>query len=231
MQKDAKALITVLRNKLTSNLSIEDKHLWLHEKGLDMQHNNDFFFIKTNLKGHHSEFSQLCEMGVIFKKHHHIGYLGKPIYSHTVKEAKELKDFIWNDETVFIEKIAGVVVYMSWDPEEKKWIYSSANKLKSPYTDLVKSILICEEAGEHVYTYQLSLSEQGKNSGLFLTSVFSNKSCKEEPWSLVREFALRMRIKNPKAYLFEGFEKLEQKDLPLYAQDVRGNKILLKSLE
>jgi hypothetical protein len=232
MQKDPRALSTLLRNRLNSNLSIEEKATWLHEKGVDFQFEDNLYFLKSNNRGHISEFAEFCEVGVIYRGNNIVAYMGRDTPETTLEELKNSSTFIWDkDSTVFLDHILGTVIVMYWDPLLYNWSFASDKKIKSSYGELLRSSLFNIMKGETYYTYIFRLLQQGQDAGFYLCEVYFNKTCREEPWSTIREFGIKLRVKHPKAYKFESFEKLEESDFPLIVRDKSGHKFIIKSIK
>jgi hypothetical protein len=231
MQKDVRALSTLLRNKLTSSLSLEEKSIWLHEKGIDFKYEDDLYFLKSNTLGHISEFAQFCEVGVLYRGSVLVAYMGRELKETTLEELKSSSDFIWDEEsTVFSDYIPGITIVMYWDPSINDWGYAGDKKIRSSYGSLLKSHLFNRMKAESDYTYIFKLAQKGQDAGFYLCEIYLNKTCREEPWEIIREFGIKLRVKHPKAYKFEGFDKLEESDFPLIVKDKSGHKFLLKSI-
>ena len=120
---------------------------------------------------------------------------------------------------------------MHWDPKTKDWEVSEDNKCRSPYKEIATDNIYHIMGADELFTYCLKLVESSEKAGVYLTSMFNNKTLKEEHWENVYSASLRLKLKYLEIYKFEGFEKLEASDFPLIAKDVSSNTILIRSMK
>jgi hypothetical protein len=229
MTKDPKALITLMRNKVSSDLSLKEKMTWFHEKGVTLNKiRDDLFFLKSDRRGHVSELSEVCDEGVIYRNHKIVGFLGMKVSEMTLEEAKTAR-FRWDKETTyFSEYLKGNASIMFYD--EKEWLFVNERGAKSSYGKLIQDKILNKMGGIDRHTYKFRVVESGKNSGIYLDAIYDNKTLKEEGRDLLWKYAVIFKVNCPKFFEFEGFEKLEESDFPLYARDKGKNRILIKSL-
>lgn len=224
MIKNPKALMTLIRNKLMSNLSFEEKLKWFHEKGITVVEEDGSYFLKSDPRGHISELTDVCN-GIIFHPPYLVAFPGWQTQEISLTELKQDKNFIFDETTIFIEPLDdGQTIYMFWDPAIGKWCFSSPKKIKSPYEDIVSKIIKNVMSGEYCYTYTLKLVESGENKGLYLESLFDHERFKEESLERVIQFAQKFDIKYSKLYRLEKNNIIEESDLPIIVRDISGHK-------
>jgi len=224
MIKNPKALMTLIRNKLMSNISTEDKMKWFHEKGITVVEQEGLYFLKSDTRGHISELTKVCN-NIIFHPPYLVAFPGWPAQEISLTELKQNNSFILDKTTIFIEPLDdGQTVYMYWDPVIDKWNFSSPKKIKSSYEEIVLKIIKNIMSGEYCYTYVLKLVESGENKGLYLESIFDHERFKEESLERVVRFAQKFDIKYPKLYRLENNNQIEEGDLPIIARDISGHK-------
>lgn len=229
MVRNPKALMTLIRNKISADVPIEEKSKWFHEKGITITHNDGIYYLKADPRGHTSKLTPVCN-NVVYHNHHLCAFPGWPIQETTFTELKT-KNFILNEDTIFIEPLDdGQTVYMYWDLIDEEWKFSSPKKLISPYTNAVKKIIKNTMSGEYCYTYTLKLIEAGENKGLYLESLFNHKTFKEESIKRVISFAHKFAIKYPQLYIIKDTDELEESDLPIIARDISGHKYKIINL-
>ena len=229
MTNNSKAVITLIRNKLNSNMKKKEKLEWFAEKGVEVKNDKDLFFLKQ-INNVTSELTSVCN-GLIFRGSEVVSYPGEKIKETTLEDLILEKKFIFNEKTYFSEVLNGIQVNMFWDPELNNWNFSGQNKLKTPYEKRLKKELYNIMASETRYTFCFKIIEQSQSAGIYLESIYNNKTFKEMPWKEVYKFAIKMKVLHPKLYSFEGIDNLEDNDFPLIARDISGNKFLIKSIK
>lgn len=230
MDRNTPAILTMMRNKLNSNLSYEDKMLWFHEKGITITVTDEnLYFLKADKRGHVSKLTEVCN-GVIFRGVNLLCFPGPEIQEKALSQVKEDEQFIWHpNKTLFIQRIPGRNISMYWDVQKKDWFFSDSKKAISSYHKLVRDMVYNIHAvAEPVFTYNMRYVEpEGK---LYLIEMWNNKTIKRAPYNVVYDHAMRMNIKRPDIYQFEGFDKLEQSDFPVEVLDKAGKKFILREI-
>lgn len=227
--KNARAVKTLIRNKLGSNHDWEETHHWFHEKGITVDIQGDYYFLNADRRGHISELSDFCN-SIIYKNHEMLCFHGSTIEKSTLEETRKNQKFIWNEKTIFVENLNGKSTYMFWDKFDNKWVFSDDKKVNSPFRNIVETNIYNIMSLDTVFTYCFKIVETGKNPGIFLETMYNNDSCKELSWEEVYTVSQRINIKHPDIYEFQGFEKLEEKDFPVLVRDISKNTILLERL-
>jgi len=230
MIKNPKALMTLVRNKITVNLPLEEKMKWFHEKGITVIQEGDLYYLKSDPRGHISELTDVCN-NVIFHGHHLVAFPGWPVKEVSFTQLKENKKFILDETTVFVKPIdEGHTIYMFWDLVDEKWRFASQKKINSPHEKIVVNKIKNIMAGEYCYTYTLKLVEGGDNTGLYIESIFNHQTFKEEDLGRVISFAKRFDIKYPDCYILEKENQLEKSDLPVIIRDISGHKFKINEI-
>jgi len=230
MVQTPKALMTLVRNKLNSKSSLESKMKWFHEKGITIQHKDGVYYLKSDPRGHITELTPVCN-NVVFHNQYLCSFPGWPIDEKKWSELKEDKNFTIDDNNIFSSSIDdGHTIFMYWDFVDEEWRFSSEKKIKSPWTDNVKSIIKNIMSGEYCYTYTLKLVQTGDNKGLYLERLFNNKTFKEESIERVIYFAQKFDIKYPKIYILKNSDELEESDIPIIIQDSVGHKYKINEI-
>lgn len=227
--KNARAVKTLIRNRLLNN-KWEETHHWFHEKGVTIDIYGDYYFLNADRRGHISELSDFCN-SVVYKNSELVCYHGMNAQKSTLEELKNNQRFIWNDKTIFIEYLNGKSIYMFWDKFANKWAFSDDKKTNPPFRNIVEKSIYNIMSLDTVYTYCFKVVESGKNSGIFLETMYNNESCKELNWEEVYKTSLRTQLKHPDVYLFEGFDKLEEGDFPVFVKDISKNMFLLEKIK
>lgn len=228
MVKNPKALMTMIRNKLTSKN--EDTLKWFHEKGITVNNKDGLYYLKADPRGHVSELTAVCN-SIVFHDHQLIAFPGWPTPEISWTELKNDNKFILNEDTIFTSPLDdGHTVYMYFDVIDDKWRFSSPKKITSPHEGSVKKIIKNIMSGEYCYTYTLKLVEAGENKGLYLESIFNYQTFKEENIERVVFFAQKFAIKYPKLYKLENNNTLEKSDLPIIARDISGHKYKINEI-
>lgn len=227
MNKNPRALITLIRNKL--NNSSEDVLEWFQQKGIQVKKEGDIFFLKANEKSN-SEISHVCN-GLIFRQGQLLLFPGYIIPSMTLKEAQNDPKLVWDENTIFIEYINGKHVRMYWDPYIEKWTFAGENQIKSSYANTLKRSLYGIMSVDPAYSFNFIFVESGTNQGIYLDTMYHTKKLAEESWKDVYKNSIRLKVKHPNLYTFEGFEYLEESDFPIIMRDKSANKVLLTGLE
>ncbi len=220
-----------MRNRLNNTATtLEDKMHFFHEKGITVSiSDGDLFFLKSDPRGHITDISKATD-GIVFRGAEVACYHGTPIRQMTLKESTQ-GVFLWNQNTVFIQKLDGHRVYLYWDMKKEKWQCADDKKPISSMNELIVSKIYNILSLDPRYTYELMLVERSDDPGLYLLGMYDNKKCFELEWKNVDAFAYRHNLKRPPIFAFEGLEKLEPEDLPILAQDQTTSKILITALE
>lgn len=231
MQKNIMALITLMRNRLNNTATnLEDKMHFFHEKGITLSISDEnLFFLKSDPRGHVSDISKATD-GIVFRGAEVACYHGMPVKEMTLKESSG-GVFLWNQNTIFIQKLEGHKVYLYWDMKKEIWQCSDDRKPISSMNDLIVPKIYNILSLDPRYTYELVMVERGDDPGLYLYGMYDNKKCFELEWKKTDAFAYRHNLKRPPVYAFEGLDKIEQSDLPILAQDQTTSKILITTLE
>jgi len=227
--KNARAIKTLIRNKLGSNQDWEQTHYWFHEKGITVDIQGDYYFLNADKRGHISELSDFCN-SVVYKNNEMVCFHGATIEKSSLSEIKKNDKFIWNEKTVFIEYLNGKSTYMFWDKFAEKWIFSDDKKVNSPYRTLVENNIYNIMSLDPVFTYSFKIVESGKNPGIFLETMYNNDNCKELDWEDVYKVSLRVNVKHPDIYEYRGLDKLEDSDFPVIVRDLSKNTIILEKM-
>jgi len=230
MIKNPRALMTLIRNKITIDLPLEEKMRWFHEKGITVTEEDGLYYLKADPRGHVSELTDVCN-NIIFHNHHLVAFPGWPVIETSFTSLKANENFILDETTIFTKPIdEGHTLYMFWDLVDEKWRFASQKKIHSPHEKAVTSMIKNIMAGEYCYTYTLKLVEGGDNSGLYIESVFNHKTFKEEDLKRVVSFATRFDIKHPDFYILEKENQLERSDLPVIVRDISGHKFKINEI-
>ncbi len=211
MVKNLNAILTLVRNRLTKETSLEEKILFFKSKGLDVSISGDIAFIKSNNMS--SELS-IIPSGVVFRGPEVICFHGNSIQRKTYTETKT-GILLWNQNTILYDIIKGKKAYLYYDPINK-WICADDKKAESPLSNLIINKIYNIEAMDPRYTYEFVLCEKGESAGLYLIAAYDNKKFFEIEWKKVDGIALRHKLLRPSVY---QTEKLEESDLPITVQD------------
>lgn len=228
--RNARAVKTLIRNKLNSDKDWGETHLWFHEKGITVDLQGDYYFLNADRRGHISELSDFCN-SIIYKNNELMCFHGMPLPKSTLEDTKNNTKFIWNEKTIFIENLIGKETYMFWDKFENKWIFSDDKRVNSPYRKLVEENLYNIMSLDPSFTYCFKIVESGNNPGIFLETMYSNDTCKEVDWQEVYRISLKIQMKHPDIYAFQGFDQLEESDFPIIVRDVSTTTILLEKIK
>lgn len=215
--RNGKAIKTLIRNKLLNN-TIEDFLSWFHDKGVHVEKHENYFFLK-NIIDMKSEITDFCN-SIIFKGPELLCFHGPKIEKTTLNDLKDKKSFIWNEETVFLQYLEGKKCWMFWDKEEGKWKFSDENKPNSAYKRIIEKNIRNIMAMDPSFTYSFNVVEnKGDLNGVYLETCHHTEECKELSWKETYDISIRAEVKHPDVYKFEGFEKLEESDFPVYVRD------------
>lgn len=232
MVRSYSALTTLIRNKL--NRDLEEAFHFFHEKGVMLNiEDEDLYSLKTENDGHKSELYEVCYNGLIYRGAELVCYKGPRVPQIVLSKAQETDSIVWNDKTVFSEKVDGKKIFMYWDPKKEDWSFADENKaINNSYGKILKEKLYNIYNIEYFFTYVFVLAENDKRheTGIYLECMYDNKKGKEVEWRTVWNYAMRLKAKPVQYYYFEGFEKLEPEDFPVYVLDMSGNRILLTGM-
>lgn len=230
MQKNIMAIITLMRNRLNNTSSTyEEKMLFAHEKGITLSvSDTDLFFLKADPRGHVTDISKACD-GIIFRGAEVACFHGAAPEEMTLEESSR-GTFLWNQNSIFIQKLDGRKGYLYWDMKRGSWELADDRKPNSSLKELFVSRVYNILSLDPRYTYELVSVDQGDDPGLYLLGMYDNKKCFEVEWKKVDEFAFRHNLKRPPVYAFEGREKIEATDLPIMAQDQTTTKIIITAI-
>jgi len=232
MVRSYPALTTLIRGRL--NRDISDAQFFLHEKGIALLIDDEnLYSLKTENDGHKSELFEVCYKGLIYRGTELVCFKGPRVPEMSLKEAQEKDTIVWNDKTVFAEKIKGKKMYMYWDYEKEDWQFADENKaINKSYGDILRNKLYNIMGIEYFFTYVFIISENNikHETGIYLETMYDNKKGKEIKWDRVWNYAMRLKAKPVMYYNFEGFDKLEESDFPIYVLDISGNRILLTKM-
>jgi hypothetical protein len=232
MVKSYKTLATLIRGRLARDLS--EQFEFFHEKGVVLETTDeDLHHLKTETDGHISEFYDICSNGIIYRDTELVCYKGPRVPKLTLEQAKTVDSIFWNKKTVFAERVQGKRVYMYWDPKAEDWEFANDDKAVSrAYGRIVKNAVYNPYNIEYFFTYVFVVSEKDDKheNGIYLEKMIDNKKGTEVDWQTVWNYAMRMKVKPVQYYLFEGFEKLEPEDFPVYVLDMNKNRILLTGM-
>ena len=229
MVRSYPALTTLIRNKL--NRDITQAFEFFHEKGVTLTTDDDnLYSLQTEKNGHKSELIEVCFNGLIYRAAELVCYKGPRVPQTTLLEAKQMETIKWNNSTVFSEKVIGKKVFMFWDPLKEDWGFADENKsINNSFGKLLKGRLYNIYNIEYFFTFVFVVAEttDKHEPGIYLETMYDNKTGKEVNWKTVYSYATRLKAKPVQYYFFEGFEKLEPQDFPLYVLDMNANRILL----
>lgn len=232
MVRNYSALTTLLRNRINKNATSEFE--WLHDKGVTIKiEDNNLYSLQTEKEGHKSELTEVCFNGLIYRGPELVCYKGPRVPEVTFSAAKEAETIIWNDKTVFAEKIKGKRIYMYWDTEKEDWQFADEKKaINNTYGKILRNKLYNVYNIEYFYTYVFIIAEDNDKhgSGIYLECMYNNKTGNEVEWKIVWNYAQRLKAKPVQYYYFEGFDKLEPEDFPIYVLDMSKNRILLSEI-
>lgn len=233
MVRSYKTLTTLIRNRINKNPTGEFE--WLHDKGVTMKiEDKNLISLQTEKEGHKSELTEVCFNGLIYRGAELVCYKGPRIPEFTLKTAQEQDTIVWNDKTVFAEKVDGKRIHMYWDSEKEDWAFADDKKaINNSYGKMLKEKLYNINGIEYFYTYTFIISENNDkhDSGIYLEKMLDNKVGTEVEWKKVWNYAMRLKTKPVQYYYFEGFEKLEPEDFPIYVLDISKNRVLLTGIE
>jgi hypothetical protein len=226
MNNQYSAITTLVRNKLCAP-AISESIQFLANKGITVKiEDEDLYSLKSSPEAD-SEIAGVFRTGVIYRGPEVVCYRGPIIPELTLEEAKEHKEISWNDKSVFIECLTGKRIFMYWDTKKKNWSFADSKKSNTIYGKLITDQTYNIMAVEPFYTFVFVLDDQSNT--IYLETAYDNKKGKELAWDAVFERAIRLNIPVVKYYYFEGFDKLEDSDFPLYVQDVSRRRILIRS--
>lgn len=231
MQKNIMAIVTLIRNRLNNTAtSYEEKMLFFHEKGITLSvSDQDLYFLKADPRGHVTDMSKIAD-NLIFRGAKVACFHGTPVQEMTLEESTN-GNFLWNQNTIFIQKLDGHTLYLYWDMKKESWECSNDSKPVSPLKDLIIPQIYNLMSLDPRYTYELCFVQSGSDVGLFLVGMYDNKKCFELEWKKTDAFAFRHNLKRPPVFAFEGLEKIEESDLPIIAQDQTTTKIYITKLK
>lgn len=232
MVRSYKTLTTLLRNRLNKNPQAQME--WLHDKGVTLNVDDDnMYSLKTEKSGHQSELIEVCYNGLMFRGTELVCYKGPRVPEITLSESKEKDTIVWNEKTVFAEKVKGKRMFMYWDPEKDDWGFADDNKpISNSYGKILKEKLYNINNIEYFYTYVFIISEDNNKheSGIYLECMYDNKTGQEVDWKTVWGYAQRLKAKQVQYYFYEGQDKLDPEDFPIYVLDISKNRILLTGM-
>ena len=227
MFKNPSAVMTMTRQKLV-NYKPETRD-WFHEKGVTIKKEGDMFFLRSDPRGHISEMTPFFN-GVVFHNQHLCAFPGFTIKETALSQEIENGTFILDESTLFAQVLEGDRAYMFWDRIDEEWKFSSDKKIKSPHTDLLLDKIYNIHSSEFDFTYVINVIESGKDKGIYLETIWNNKTFKELHIEKIIKYAQKYKLKYPNLYYLEKGQKIEETDLPLLARDISGNKIKIISL-
>lgn len=216
LQGNRAALITLIRNRLNRDISLQEKQQFFHSKGISLiTQDEDLYFLKAD-KDSKTDLSNVCQ-GLVFRGEKLICFHEKP---PTVMKYSDSQNgsFIWNKQTVLFEPIQGQRVYVYWDPKSESFLCSEQKKLQSSFKDLILPKIYNIMSLDAGYTYEIVLNQ----TDLYLIGMYDNRNLQELYWNKVDVFAGRHKLLRPSVY---ASDKIEEKDLPIIAQDQCMNKI------
>jgi len=229
MVRSFPALTTLIRNKL--NRDIPQAFEFFHEKGVTLSIDDEnLYSLQTEKNGHKSELVEVCFNGLIYRGPELICYKGPRVPQLTLTEAKTQDTILWNNTTVFAEKVPGKKVFMHWDPHKEDWAMADeAKSINNSFGKLLKNRLYNIYNIEYFFTFVFIIAETSDKHepGIYLETMYDNKTGKEIDWKTVYAYATRLKAKPVQYYFFEGFDKLDPEDFPLYVLDMNANRILL----
>lgn len=229
MVRSYPALTTLIRNKL--NRDIPEAFNFFHEKGVTMNiEDENLFSLQTEKNGHSSELIEVCYNGLIYRGPELVCYKGPRVPQITLTEAKNLATIKWDKTTVFSEKVVGKKMFMYWDSQKEDWQFADESKaINNSYGKLLKNKLYNVYNIEYFFTFVFIIVENDKihEPGTYLETMYDNKTGKEVDWKTVWSYATRLKTKPVQYYYFEGFDKLDASDFPIYVYDMNNNRILL----
>jgi hypothetical protein len=84
-------------------------------------------------------------------------------------------------------------------------------KLKIKNIKKIKKMIKNKMKGERNFTYHLKIVEKTKKSGIYLFTSYNNRSFREIAREKTYQLSKQFEVNFPNLYLFEGFEKLEER--------------------
>lgn len=234
MTRNYKTIATLIRGRVIR--PYEQALDFFHEKGVSYTvEDENLYSVKTETDGHQSELTEVCHNGLIYRDIEVVCYRGPRVKKMTLAEAKEDETISWKKEsTVFAEYVDGKRIYMYWDPGKEDWGFADENKAQNnSYGKLLRDKLYNINNIEYFYTYVFIVSESGDRhkNGIYLERMIDNKAGTEVFWDHVWRYATRLKTLPVQYYYFEGFDKLEEQDFPIYVLDKNKNRVLLESME
>ncbi len=231
MVRSYPALTTLIRGRIDNNLN--DTFTWFHDKGVTLTVDENLFSLKTEKGGHKSEITEICSNGLIYRGTELVCFKGIRAPEVTLTNARKTDRIVWNDKTVFAEKIKGKKLYMYWDSEKDDWSFADENRaVNNSYGKILRDKLYNIYNIEYFHTYVFVVSEDNKKheTGIYLETIYDNKKGKEMDWKDVWGYAVRLKALPVQYYYFEGFDKLEPEDFPIYVLDISKNRVILTGI-
>ena len=232
MVRSYRTLTTLLRNRINKNA--QSQFEWLHDKGVTLKvEDENLYSLQTEKEGHKSELTEVCYNGLIYRGPELVCYKGPRVPEVTLTEAKELDTIVWNEKTVFAEKVKGKQLFMYWDSDKEDWQFADEKKaINNSYGKILKEKLYNIYNIEYFFTFVFTISEDNDKhkSGIYLERMYDNKIGTEVEWKTVWDYARRLKAKPVQYYYFEGFDRLDPEDFPLYVLDMSKNRILLSGI-
>lgn len=227
MVKNYRAITTLFRNKLSNKDGNID---FFHEKGITVKTvNENLHFLVAEENGHESEVKHIATNGLIFRGVELVCYKGQPDKKMTAEEAKDKVPT--KKDAAFVEYIEGKRIFMYWDPKLKDWSFTEINKEVSKIGETVRKSTYNIMGVEPNFTYVFIAPKKKKgNFQFYLERMYENKTGSEVHWRKVYSYALRLKVNPLKYFYFEGFDKLEETDLPVYIIDDSNRKTLITEL-
>lgn len=221
MIKNYSAVATLIRNRLNDeNKTYTEKLHWFHEKGVSLQvQDDDLYTLKTEKDGHRSELIEICQRGLIYRGRRLSCFMGERMPKIPIGEVSEFSGISLNSDTLLIQKVEGRSVYMFHDSKTNDWEFADDKHTQSSYQKTFRKYLYNIMMVDTAYTYFFEFVESGKDKGIFLIDLIQTKTGKRKDLFKLQNHAMRLKVRVPEIYKFEGIESIENEDLPLIVQD------------
>lgn len=226
MIKNYTAVSTLIRNRLNDpSKTFEDKLHWFHEKGVSLQvEDEDLYTLKTEVDGHTSELTDICQKGLIYRGNRLQCFMGQHVKNISLSNLNE-NEIKLDEDTLFIQEIKGRTVYMYHDSKLNNWEFADDLHSRSSYRKIFEKYLYNIMMVDPGYTYIFEFVEKGSDKGIFLVDLLNTKRGTRTNFPTLHNHAVRLKVRSPDAYFFEGLDKLEESDLPIHMQDSLLRKI------
>jgi hypothetical protein len=221
MIRNYSAVSTLIRNRLNdSNKPIDEKIHWFHEKGVSLRiEDENLFTLRTEVDGHTSELTDICQKGLIYRGNRLQCFMGEKIKDVSFPDLENYKELSLDEKSVFIQPVKGRTIYMYHDNKIDNWEFADDSHSKSSYKKIFLRYLYNIMMVDPGYSYVFEFVEKGEDKGIYLVDLLNTKRGTRTDFPTLFNHAMRLKVKAPEVYFFEGLDKLSTEDLPIYLQD------------